>query len=102
MKMGGLKQQTSKLYKGAMPGQGRPEVPGGYGIGSGNGMAGAYAERGVVGRTFNGFINRSAAQNLSIINNKSELVSDLSQNDISAYVSKEKKKMQNEPNSKIA
>ena len=77
-------------------------MPGGYGIGNGNVMAGAYAERGVAGRTFNGFMNRSAAQDLSIINNKSELVSDLSQNDISAYVSKEKKKMQNEPNSRIA
>ena len=66
-------------------------------------MVGAYAERSsVIGRTFNGLVNRSAAQELSLINNKSELVSDLSQNDISAYISKEKKKMANDPHSKIA
>ena len=65
-------------------------------------MVGAYAERSAIGRTFNGLVNRSAAQELSLINNKSELVSDLSQHDISAYISKEKKKMANDPHSKIA
>ena len=65
-------------------------------------MVGAYAERTAIGRTFNNLVNRSAAQELSLINNKSELVSDLSQNDISAYISKEKKKMANDPNLRIA
>ena len=49
-----------------MPGQGHPAIPGGYGIENNNVMAGAYAERGTVGRAFNGLANLSVAQNLSI------------------------------------
>ena len=93
--MGGLKQQATKLNKGMPPGAGRPQVPGGYSVG--NWGLGGLAHKNMIGRTNAGVLDKSAGQDLSIINNKSEMISEISQNDLSAYVSREKKKMNNEP-----
>ena len=57
MKMGGLKQQANKLNKG--PGLGRPQIPGGYSVGSNQGLTGGVPERTMIGRANNGMQSRS-------------------------------------------
>ena len=92
--MGGLKQQANKLTKGMPPGAGRPQVPGGYSV-SNQGLSGL-SSKNMIGRANFGGLNRSNTQDLSIVNNKSEMISDISQHDLSAYVSREKKAMNND------
>ena len=72
-------------------------MPGGYSVS--NWGLGGLAHKNMIGKRNNGGgdADRSAGHDLSIINNKSEMISDISQNDLSAYVSREKRKMNNEP-----